>query len=212
MQDNALLYFMDPLCGWCYGFSEVINKFKQNHPELRPEIITGGMVVGEREGLVEAQFADYILNALPRLEEYTGAEIGEPFKTGLRERSLFMSSLKPSLACHAIKQLKPDATFEFMSAMQKHHYVLGEDLQNDSSYVALCEEFNIDADLFLKEMNSEDNRYRMQQDFAFSASCKIQGFPAVVLKFGEQYFLAARGYTPIEQLEQTFESILADTR
>lgn len=210
MQENSILYFMDPLCGWCYGFSEVINRFRENHRDMGAEIITGGMVTGEREGPVQAQFADYILQALPRLTEYTGAEIGEPFRQGLRDRSLFMSSIKPTLAMHAIKHLTPASLFDFTSALQKRHYILGEDLQSDETYVALAQEFGLSADDFLQEMHSDENRYRMQQDFAFTANCNIQGFPAVVLKFGNQYYLAARGYTPLLQLESTFKDITAE--
>lgn len=208
MNNLTLLYFMDPLCGWCYGFSRVMDAFRQKHPELKYEIITGGMVIGEREGIISPQLADYILEALPRLEEYTGAEIGEEFKSGLRNRTLHMSSIKPSLGIHAAKKLLPGREFDFTSALQKRQYLLGEDLQQNETYTQLCADFRVDAGEFLKLMDSEENKYSMQQDFAFTTNCKIQGFPAVVVSNGKYFYQAARGYAPLEQLESTFHAIV----
>lgn len=212
MENLTLLYFMDPLCGWCYGFSGVLDEFKNKHPELTYEIITGGMVVGEREGIIAPQLADYILDALPRLEEYTGAEIGEAFKSGLRNRTLHMSSIKPSLAIHAAKKLLPGHEIDFASKLQKRQYILGEDLQHNETYSQLCTEFGIDPAEFLKLMESEENQYSMQQDFAFTTNCKIQGFPAVVVSNGKYFYQAARGYAPLHQLESTFQAIAEEMK
>lgn len=206
------MYFMDPLCGWCYGFSEVISGFKKNHPDISYELITGGMITGEREGPVDAQFADYILQALPRLQEYTGAEIGEPFRDALRNRSLYMSSVKPSLAMHAVKHQYPEQLYAFTTALQKRQYLQGEDLQSDSTYKELFSSFGWDANAMLEMMHSEENRYRFQQDMAFSSNAGIQGYPAVVIRVGEAYYLAARGYTVAADLENTYRNILAETK
>jgi putative protein-disulfide isomerase len=43
--DDVLYYVYDPLCGWCYGFSPVINQLKESmQDEFTIEVISGVMV------------------------------------------------------------------------------------------------------------------------------------------------------------------------
>lgn len=207
-----VLYFFDPYCGWCYGFAPTLSSFLKSigHPQC--DYITGGMITGEREGIMSPQMAEYILQAQPRLKEYTGAETGKAFTDQLRSGNFYFSSIIPSLAVQAAKKLIPTSVPEYSYALQQQHFLHGSDLQDDELYAALSNQFQVDAASWLDYMHSEENRRNMQEDFMFTANCGISGFPALVLQSGKQYYLLCRGYSPEKQLMSTFNSVMEELK
>jgi len=205
-----IIYIYDPLCGWCYGFSPVIRKIQEEYKaKMDFDIISGGMVVGDRVGPVGA-FADYILKALPRLEELTGVTFGEPYLAQLKDRSLFLSSLKPCIALEVFKSFNEKDAITFASAMQKAHYIDGKSLEEESVYVDLIKPYNIDSTEFLKRLNSDEFRMETSNQFKMIQEWGITGFPAVILVKDNQFYLIAKGYVDYENLNKTVEKILAE--
>ena len=44
-----LLYIFDPLCGWCYGMTPVIQRVRTDMAgQIQVSVLSGGMVTGER--------------------------------------------------------------------------------------------------------------------------------------------------------------------
>lgn len=205
-----IIYVYDPLCGWCYGFSPVIRKVEEAYSSVVDfEIVSGGMVTGEREGMIGAK-ADYILSAIPRLEEYTGVVMGESYKNRLRAKDLYQSSMKPSIALEVFKSFNAKDAIMFASEMQKAEYIDGDDLQGDDIYKNLIKKYDIDETEFLKRLKSEEYKTKTIEIFATVQDWGITGFPAVVMENKGQYFLIAKGYLPFEDLKATIESVLKD--
>ena len=205
-----IIYVYDPLCGWCYGFSPVIRKIQEEYKsKMDFDIISGGMVVGDRVGPVGA-FADYILKALPRLEELTGVTFGEPYLSQLKDRSLFLSSLKPCIALEVFKSFNEKDAIVFASTMQKAHYIDGKNLEEESVYVDLIKPYDIDSIEFLKRLNSDEYRMETSNQFKMIQEWGITGFPAVILVKDNQFYLIAKGYVDFDNLQKTIEKILAE--
>ena len=59
----TFFYVYDALCGWCYGFSPVMQNVAAKYDDrLNFEVISGGMVTGPRVGPI-GQVAPYIKSA-----------------------------------------------------------------------------------------------------------------------------------------------------
>ncbi len=205
---SKIIYIYDPLCGWCYGFSPVIRKIQEEYKDKMDfDIISGGMIVGDRVGPVGA-FADYILKALPRLEELTGVTFGEPYLSQLKDKSLFLSSLKPCIALEVFKSFNEKDAIAFASSMQKAHYIDGKNLEDENVYLELIKPYNIDSTEFLKRWNSDEFKYETTNQFKMIQEWGISGFPAVILVKDNQFYLIAKGYVDYENLQTTIEKIL----
>ncbi|CAN5393004.1 DsbA family protein [soil metagenome] len=203
-----IIYIFDPLCGWCYGFSPVIKKIHEEYKDkIDLDIISGGMMVGDRVGSVGA-FADYILKALPRLEELTGVTFGESYLSQLKDRSLFLSSLKPCIALEVFKSFNEKEAIAFASSMQKAHYIDGKSLEEEAVYLELIEPYDIDSTEFLERLNSDEFKYETTNQFKMIQEWGITGFPAVILVKNEEFFLIAKGYVDFKNLQTTIEKIL----
>ena len=205
-----IIYIYDPLCGWCYGFYPVIRNIESEYKDkIDFEIISGGMVIGEREGLI-GDFADYILKALPRLEELTGVKFGEPYLSQLRNKSLYQSSLKPSIALEVFKSFNQKDALVFASSVQKAHYVEGKDLRDEEVYLDLIRPYSIDPEEYLKRLTSDEYRLETTNLFKMIQEWGITGFPAVILVKNGEFFLIAKGYIDQVNLTATIEKILAN--
>ena len=49
MDGLQLIYFADPMCSWCYGFSPVVRALRPRYAEVLPiRLIMGGLRPGTR--------------------------------------------------------------------------------------------------------------------------------------------------------------------
>lgn len=205
----TIIYVFDPLCGWCYGFSGVIQDFVTQHPELEVEIISGGMVTGDRIGPL-SEIAPYLRTAYKGVEERTGVVFGEPYlKELFGEATMEMTSVPSSRALATFKQLNDDqrAAFAYGSALQKAIYFDGVAPGNVEIFADLATEFGIDRDLFLSTYRSDAIEKAMLGEFAKSDALGVNGFPTVLLVKDNSVTPLSRGYVNLEALEKSFGAV-----
>jgi putative protein-disulfide isomerase len=204
---DTIVYVFDPMCGWCFGFSEVIKKVAHENDEtFYFDILSGGMVVGEREGPI-GDFADYILGAYPRLEKLTGVKFGKPYLDQLKTKSIYSSSVIPSIAIEVCKELNLKLAIPFASALQAKYYVDGLDLREDTVYVSLAKQFGFNPDQFLTLLKSEEMKTRAFNSFKHVNALGVNGFPAVLAIKNGKWYALSNGYTDYESLKEALEKL-----
>ncbi|MFK7950081.1 MAG: DsbA family protein [Saprospiraceae bacterium] len=208
MNKPKIIYFFDTLCGWCYGFSPVIKKIAEKyHNEFDFEVISGGMVMGERVQPASVM-ADYILKAYKSLENRTGVKFGEPFLDMLRDGTRIQSSLEPALVMTTFKYYQPKNAIAFAHDLQKLNYVEGANLNDFDSYKDLIESYDLDWQSFKKELQTELIRKTTNSDFALSKAYQVSGFPTVFFENDTVRSAISRGYQPFEQLDDIMQQVL----
>jgi len=209
MKPPALLYVYDPLCGWCYGFTSVLDKLHAAfHDRLSFDVLSGGMIMGDRVGPI-GQVAPYIKRAYKDVENRTGVTFGEKFLNEVLEPgTAVFSSEKPCIALTAFKSYQPEQVVSFAHALQHAVYYDGKDLTDDAIYPDLVKPYGIDGDNFVQKLNSTDSKRKTHEEFKIVGEMGISGFPTVLLLTQKQNYLLARGYTDFEPLHQTIEKIL----
>lgn len=203
MEKPELIYVYDPLCGWCYGFSPVMMKVKEKYGDsLKITVISGGMVVGEREGPI-GNMAPFIKQAYKHVEQLSGVKFGEPFIKGtLEEGKMHFSSVPPSLALSVFKSMNEGNSMEFAHAIQKMIYYDGKDLNQVTSYVELLKPFGVDEKEFQNRFKDSTYLKSMRSDFDYSDELGVNGFPAVFIKYKGKLFPITNGYDSYEKIEK----------
>src|SRR5690606_34435684 len=51
---QRLIYIMDPMCSWCWGFAPVLDALQSAHPQLPLHLVVGGLRPGVTDPLSEA--------------------------------------------------------------------------------------------------------------------------------------------------------------
>ena len=207
-----LLYLHDPLCGWCYGMSPVINRVQAEFAgRVDVSVLCGGMVVGARATPI-AETWGYIKNALFDVEKATGVQFGPAFKALAEEGRYVYDSEPPCRAIVAFRQFThdPARAVAFAHAVQTALFCDGHDLNDAATYSQLLAPFKVAAADFQRLFTAPETARATQQGFAAVARIGVRGFPTSVLRLGEQGYVLARGYQPYEPLRQGLEQLLRE--
>ena len=207
-----LLYIHDPLCGWCYGMSPVINRVQADFAgRISVAVLCGGMVREADAGPIAGSWA-YIKTAVGDVEKASGVQFGAAFKALGEAGTYHYDSEPPSRAIVAFRQITQDPAraVAFAHAVQTALFRDGLDLNEATTYKALLTPFNVEFAEFQRQWELPETARAAQQEFAAVARIGVQGFPTTVLRLGEQGYVLARGYQPYEQLRSGLEQLLRE--
>ena len=105
---KSLIYCYDAYCGWCYGFSPVMNKLAIEYSGLFDiEVLSAGMVLPESP-LPISITSTYIEKAYRTVEERTGIKFGGDYLWHIfnpDKSDWFPHSEKPAIACASSKNI-----------------------------------------------------------------------------------------------------------
>src|ERR1700733_7550759 len=127
----TIFYCYDAYCGWCYGFSPVMNKFADQYKDkFIFEVLSGGMITTETPKPI-AVMAGYIKNAYKTVEDHTGIKFGSDFLWHINnpdKSDWFLNSEKSAIALCVFKEYFPDQQVAFAADLQYALNYEGRDL------------------------------------------------------------------------------------
>lgn len=201
-------YFFDPLCGWCYGFSDSLSQFYENHKhEYEFEVIPGGMIRGAMVGPIESK-REIIKGSYQRIEEMSGVTFGEMFLKRTDEGSTILDSDPPTKAFHAIKKLGNTSDVLVAKAIQKAIYFTGIDPNSAQAFATLATEFGINQSDFIEAFHSKDIEDEMHQYYYTAQQFQVQSFPYMIMETEGAYYLISQGFRTSEDLEDVLQKAL----
>lgn len=207
---DKIFYIYDALCGWCYGFSPVMEKLYNTYKdEIDFEVLSGGMIMGDRVGPI-GQVAPYISHAYKDVERASGVKFGEAFLNNiLAKGTTVLSSEKPAVAMSVFKTYYPGKSILFAASLQKAIYYDGIEPEDVNAYGKYALQYDIDPVDFISKMKDKTYRNMAECEFQQVAEWGISGFPTVVYQQGDKFYLIARGYTSYGELEAMVQQVKA---
>ncbi|MFY8127468.1 MAG: DsbA family protein [Chitinophagaceae bacterium] len=207
-----LIYCYDAYCGWCFGFGGVIKNIEEKFAyKLQTETLAGGMITPEKPVHISVT-ADYILNAIPKVEAMTGAKFGSDYLWHLQnptQTDWFPNSLKPAIAACIVKEKNPLLQVKFIEAIQFGLFVEGRDLTDDEAYRHLLPLFGFEADDFYTKLNNKKYLSQALQEFETCKQLRVQGFPALYLQHTDgKIYAIANGYTSEKDVESRINKLI----
>ena len=201
---TKIYYVMDTMCGWCYGFSDVITKIQEKYKEDYDfSILPGGMWVGENSKVINDSLGDYIKGHNTKIEELTGKRFGDGFnKNILKNTDMVLDSFPGAKAIVLIQRLKKDATFSFLKKVQEAFFVQGKNTNNLETYIKIAESFGISREEFEKEFLSEALEKETFKYFNIVASMGIGSYPTIIALEGDNKRIISQGYNKFEVVDK----------
>ena len=186
-----LIYVMDPMCSWCYGFAPVIKKIvKEQEGTMQFKLVMGGLRPGTEQPLDE-QMKESIKHHWQDVEKVSG----QPIDYAFFEREEFVYDTEPGCrAVVTVRYLKPEFELEMAEEMQSAFYAKNQDVTNSEVLAAIAAKFNIEAEAFLEKFNSDEMKEKTQQDFVIARHLQANAFPSLYLLNGTNLHLLSRGY------------------
>jgi putative protein-disulfide isomerase len=207
MANYQLVYFADPMCSWCYGFSSVIAALAEKfEAELPLHVVMGGLRAGNAEPMTDKDKA-YIRKAW----EEVGAATGEPFNAAFFERATFTYDTEP--ACRAVvtaRRLLPKMALPFKARVSRAFYAENRDMTAPEEIFDVAEEAGFDRAAFSAAFNDPETHNETFRDFLTAQELGIRGFPTVIAGNNEKgYALLTNGYRAYDDLAGPLEQWLA---
>ncbi len=202
---KRLLYFADPMCSWCWGFSPVFARILAEYEDRAPaRLVVGGLRAGETRPMDETAKA-----AIRGHWEHVQAATGQPFAYDFFAREGFVYDTEPACrAAVAMRNLVPAATFDYFKAIQHAFYVEGRDVSEPAVLAELAAAFCGDADVFATVHGAAEVIEATRADFRLTHTLGISGFPAVVLNDAGGSRALTIGYQPFADLAPALDAWL----
>ncbi len=207
MSKNQLVYFADPMCSWCYGFSPVIAALAERFEDRLPlHVVMGGLRAGNTEPMTDTD-RQYIRKAWGEV----GAATGEPFDMSFFDRPVFTYDTEP--ACRAVisaRRLLPRITLPFKTRVSRAFYAENRNMTAPEEIFDVAEEAGFDRAEFSAAFNAPETQNETFRDFLTAQELGIRGFPTVIAGNNERgYALLTNGYRPLDDLADPLERWLA---
>ena len=192
-----LLYVMDPMCSWCWGFSPIAEALVEQAQAKGVELhlVVGGLRTGGAS--LEPAKRRYILEHWQAVNEATGQPF--TFEGALPEG--FVYDTEP--ACRALvaaRSLAPDCAWKLVKLIQQACYVQGRDVTQASVLVELAETAGVPRIEFAAAFDSTEQQAATAADIAWVQDLGIAGFPTLLAERNGQLALLTNGYQPLEPL------------
>ncbi|MEZ5842487.1 MAG: DsbA family protein [Hyphomicrobiaceae bacterium] len=201
------LYFADPMCSWCYGFSPVITELSRRFgDELPLRIVVGGLRAFNTRAMRPEDKA-YIRDAWTRVS----AASGQVFDHAFFERDGFIYDTEP--ACRAVVAMRrraPGKALAMMSAISAAFYAGNRDTTDTGVLADVAAGLGEERDEFVADLLAPETRNETVGDFQFAQQAGVGGFPCLVAgTMRDGYTLVTNGYRPLDGLPEAISAWLA---
>jgi len=189
---QELIFIIDPMCSWCWGFHPVIKELREKHSDrYHYSLVVGGLrTKGQMAWTQESR--DYLAQNWNAVNKATN----QPFNFTLLNRERFDYDTYP--ACRAIVTVRElwgdEASFNYLEKIQEAFYARGE----DTTSVERLADYVEDRENFLAFYNTERAEILMQHDFSKAHSMGANAFPSVVKIDTDGHMCCQQGYQSLE--------------
>lgn len=187
---QRLLYVMDPLCSWCWGFAPVIDAIQAAHPDLAIHMVAGGLRPGRRGPLDAAS-----REALGEHWEAVEIASGQAFLSPQDLPEGFSYNTEPP--CRALvvaRELDVTRVWSLVKQIQQVFYAQALDVTQTALLVDIAEQAGYDRRAFSDSFDAEITKAAIAADFSWTRDLGIAGFPTLLGQRDGQLALLTNGY------------------
>jgi putative protein-disulfide isomerase len=201
-------YLFDPLCGWCYGASAVLEKLVAM-PDFAIDLAPTGLFAGTGARPMDGGFAAYAWSNDQRISRLSGQPFSEAYRRDvLGDHTRLFDSGPATLALTAVAITAPGQEFAALKAIQGARYVEGRDITAVSVLSDVLRALDLQKAADRLQTPDDDllAAYRKRIETAREEMRRfgIDGVPALIMGVGE-----SRRFLPGNALFGSFEALVA---
>ena len=202
MTAHTLIYVVDPMCSWCWGFSPVWEKIrKQYETQASFQLMLGGLRPGNTERFDESRRA-YILQHWHAVHERTG----QPFNFDFRMGPTFTYDTEPaSRATVVIRQLVPGKEWDFLRSVQEAFYVQNADITKTEILEEIAMTLGMETLQFRQVFHNSQTKQFVWDEFDQARQLGVDGFPTLLGRHGQSVSTLMHGYRDFETLVSSID-------
>jgi putative protein-disulfide isomerase len=178
-------YFYDPMCGWCYGATALIEAI---HDAEGFELVyhPGGMI--SRQAIAQS-FRQHIIRSDEIIEAKTGELFGVAYKARVASNvELVFDSYLATRAILVAEEMGLDA-FMMLKAIQSAHYQQGRQLELMDTLKELAVEYGFDEKVWAEKMQQFESKVDsvIQDSQNLMRQLQVNGFPTLLAEVNGEW-------------------------
>jgi len=152
------------------------------------EVLSGGMVVGDRIGPIKDAAPPNILEIYERIESFTGTKFGEEYLAKVAEGDSLRNSEIPAAALAVFKSHQPKQAIAFAHNLQEKLFVDALEIDDQQLYESLATEFGLNGPKFYEQMQLPEVMESARYEFALAKQLQVTGYPQLLVQTDETHF------------------------
>lgn len=186
---TPVTYLFDPLCGWCYGASPMVEAL-MGRDGIAVELVPTGLFAGDGAFPMNDGFARHAWDSDQRIAALSGQPFTEAYRVGvLGRRDGRVDSGPTTLALTAVRLTAPEREFETLKALQSARYAGGRDNGDPAVVAAVLDGLGLDEAAHRFRAPDAEllavNHARMEAGRADMRRFGANGVPALIAGAGE---------------------------
>ncbi len=204
-----LIYVMDPMCSWCWGFRAQFEALNQRlsqrvSAEIPIQHVMGGLAPDSDEPMTE-KTRQYVQSQWQAVAEKTDAEFNWDFWEQCQPRR---STYPACRAVIAAGLQSSTAITDMILAIQQAYYLQARNPSDDAVLTALASEIGLDAGRFSADLNNTATNKQLQSNILRANELGVRSFPTVLLQSSAGMQVLTTGGTCVESM---LNSVLTTT-
>ena len=212
MSSPQIFYIHDPMCSWCYAFSQSWAALQQDLPrDMDIVYLVGGLAPDTTEPM-PLTTQKMVQQAWQRIEQTVP---GVHFNWDFWSRNTPVRSTYP--ACRAVlaaKKQRVEAEPEMIRAIQTAYYQQAKNPSLPETLQACAYTIGLDVETFSEDLKSEAIERELQQQMQQARSMEVYSYPSLRLMHNNTVFPVAIDYldyrTMLEEI-RAIESVVPRT-
>ena len=193
---QRLIYVMDPMCSWCWGFAPVIDAIVAAHPQLPLHLVAGGLRANHGAPLDEHTRA-VLAEHWQAVAQDSGQPVGDPQALP----ATFVYNTEP--VCRALvvaRELDASRAWGFVRSLQQAFYVETQEVTHAAVLTQLAEAAGYSLAAFSELFDQQAMHEATVADVRWVADLGMAGLPILLAERDGQLALLANGYQASEQV------------
>ncbi|EKO3780830.1 DsbA family protein [Vibrio metschnikovii] len=173
-------YFFDPMCGWCFGASPLLETLAEM-PIITLKLHPGGMLPRSE---LAAEFRAHILEADQQISLVTGQVFGEAYRSRIASKQpLIVDSYLTAQAIIAAEELQ-GLGLAMLKKIQQAHYQQGLTVAEPEVLAQLASQLGIEHDKWHNAMQQakSDLPATIANSQQLMAQYQLRGFPSMMIE------------------------------
>ena len=192
---TELIFVVDPMCSWCWGFHPVIEKLRKEYKDnYKFSLVVGGLRT-KGQMLWNEESRKYLSHHWDTVAKKTG----QPFLPNILNKTHFEYDTYP--ACKAVVTVRElwgnEEAFKYLSKIQYAFYAEGRNITEEETLRIYVMQ---DKELFSNFYQSPRAETLMQNDFSKARAMGANAFPSIVKIDEDGHMVCKKGYQTIEEI------------
>lgn len=198
MDGPHLIYFSDPMCSWCYGFSTVTAAIRRTFgPGLPIRVVMGGLRPGTEQAITPEARTEITTHW-----RHVHDAAGVPFDESVLADGFVYDTDPAARGVVVVRGEDEDLALPYLERVQRAFYAEARDVRDGEVLADLAAELGLDRQAFLDRWSTEAARHETWQDYGISQRAGVTGFPTLVAGPNAEgvFGVVTRGFAPADQV------------